>query len=134
MKIKLCLHCGKEIPPDAGGRQAHRKMYCDLLCKDAAQKARKRALLSGKALPRSSKTCDICGKEFEAQVDGDFHHLRYCSDACREEAHRRRDRARKQRLAAIEKQKTQIGEYALACDPWATGQLPAEVRANALWA
>lgn len=107
-------------------------MYCDLLCKNAAQKARKRALLFGKALPRESKTCDICGHEFEAQVDGDFHNLRDCSDACREEAHRRRDRARKQRLAAIKKQKTQIGEYALACDPWATGQLPETVLRNAL--
>ena len=85
MKIKHCLHCGEEIPPDAGGYQAHRKMYCSPQCKDCATKARQRLRAKGLLPPYETTTaktqkkeCPICHVEFEGSKD-----RRYCSDECR---------------------------------------------------
>lgn len=75
------------------------------------------------------KECPICHVEFEGSKD-----RRYCSDKCREEGHRRRDRARKAAKAYQNELSGSAGSWGLETDPWATGQLPAEVRANALWA
>ena len=136
VKIKHCLHCGEEIPPDAGGYQAHRKMYCSLQCKDCATKARQRLRAKG-LLPAyetttaktQKKECPICRIEFEGSKD-----RRYCSDKCREEGHRRRDRARKAAKAYQNELSGSAGSWGLETDPWKTGQLPAEIRRNALWA
>lgn len=136
MKVKFCLKCGKEIPPDAGGKQANRKMYCNGLCKDAMQKARRRArekgLMPPYELPASAtitKPCRICGKPFEVKDNGNARNYCYCSDRCRAEAHRTQNRVRKQIIAA---NRHKLGECALECDPWVTGQLPESVLRNAL--
>jgi hypothetical protein len=138
MKIKYCLHCGKEIKPKPGSIQAHRQMYCDLLCKDAASHARRRLRAKGLLPPYETRVkklvtveCKICGKLF----DSPDKRARYCSDACRDEGHRRVEFASRSRVAwrtRIDANK--LGEYGLAVDPWATGQLPESVRRNALWA
>jgi predicted nucleic acid-binding Zn ribbon protein len=133
-KIKYCLHCGKEIKPNPGSIQAHRQMYCDLLCKDAASHARRRLRAKGLLPPYETRVkklvtaeCKICGKLFEARDE----RASYCSDTCREEGRRRVKRASnwQTRIDA-----SKLGEYGLAVDPWATGQLPESVRRNALWA
>lgn len=142
MKIKTCLKCGCVINP-GGSRQAHRKMYCSPYCKDAYQKMLKRRRAKGLPMPweeggvepskpKVVKVCENCRRPYEVPDTGRADLRRYCSDECEDEARRKRRMAAYYAARCIEKM--QMGSFALAADPWATGQLPAEVRRNALWA
>lgn len=75
------------------------------------------------------KSCAYCGEEFE--FDGYSYSGRmYCSKECRDNGMYIKTL---RRIASKPEKKYHPGAFGLEADPWATGQLPDSVRANALW-
>ena len=69
-KIK-CICCGKEIRL----RNARKRKYCGDECREQYYRDIKERVPAAHHM----KTCEFCGKEFEALS----HNAKYCSDTCR---------------------------------------------------
>jgi hypothetical protein len=163
MKAKFCLFCGKELIPDGSIQahrrmycgEAHKWAMAKLVRRRKAKGEPMpweepgwkpgtdlRTYAEREASPKPDRPakpkppkpmvwvrCEGCGKMWEVPNNGMAKRRCYCSDECIAKVRRQKQ------LAAYhaKHQPAAIGGYGLESDPWRSGVLPAEIRANALW-
>jgi len=90
-----CRYCGKTFVP----KVADRVTYCSRECYFQSKHDRKEALAEARAILREQRSkennavCKLCGRGYRAKRAGNG----YCSDACRKEIARRKQRERENR-------------------------------------